>query len=176
MPAMPSNTIDPRPSLARRGFLDLAGRGLLWLIGGAALSALTRYLTYQETAGPGRWLTLDHFEDYPHGGMTLASEAGVAIYRQADGFFARSLTCRHLGCHVQQADGGFACPCHGSRFDGLGRRLAGPAPSDLDGLRLGYDDDGRLVLDRLSSVDAGWRLPLPANLGAEPGAARDREG
>lgn len=41
--------------------------------------------------------------------------------------------CTHLGCvpiDAGSADG-WACPCHGSKFDGSGRVMKGPAPSNL---------------------------------------------
>lgn len=45
---------------------------------------------------------------------------------------ALSLACTHLGCRVRPASsGGFACPCHGSRFAGDGSRVAGPARMPL---------------------------------------------
>lgn len=42
--------------------------------------------------------------------------------------------CPHLGCRVERdADGkALTCPCHGSRFDLQGRRIAGPANRDLE--------------------------------------------
>ncbi len=41
--------------------------------------------------------------------------------------------CTHLGCVPNKNDHapGWLCPCHGSVFDAVGRRRAGPAPSDL---------------------------------------------
>jgi len=47
--------------------------------------------------------------------------------------------CTHLGCipkfmpdHVPDMDQpGFYCPCHGGKYDTLGRRLAGPPPENL---------------------------------------------
>jgi Rieske Fe-S protein len=44
-----------------------------------------------------------------------------------------SLQCPHLGCtvHRDEEAKGFVCPCHGSRFDERGRRVAGPAAKDL---------------------------------------------
>ncbi|MDP9094373.1 MAG: Rieske (2Fe-2S) protein, partial [Actinomycetota bacterium] len=42
-------------------------------------------------------------------------------------------TCPHQGCTVNfvSAGVGFACPCHGSRFDAQGKLLAGPASRNL---------------------------------------------
>lgn len=45
---------------------------------------------------------------------------------------AFSLFCTHLGCRLDVATpGGFACPCHGSRFDHDGNPVAGPARARL---------------------------------------------
>jgi Rieske Fe-S protein len=45
---------------------------------------------------------------------------------------ALSLECTHLGCRVApRPAGGFACPCHGSRFDADGRVTSGPARRPL---------------------------------------------
>jgi Rieske Fe-S protein len=45
---------------------------------------------------------------------------------------ALSIACTHLGCRVRPASsGGFACPCHGSRFAADGSRTAGPAGAPL---------------------------------------------
>lgn len=45
-----------------------------------------------------------------------------------------SPVCPHLGCHVQwnSIEKSWDCPCHGSRFDGLGHLLNGPAIADLE--------------------------------------------
>jgi len=42
-------------------------------------------------------------------------------------------TCRHLGCPVAWTPGSstFNCPCHGSVFNKIGDRIAGPAPAPL---------------------------------------------
>jgi Rieske Fe-S protein len=42
-------------------------------------------------------------------------------------------TCRHLGCPVAwtPASSTFNCPCHGSVFNKIGNRIAGPAPAPL---------------------------------------------
>ncbi len=43
-------------------------------------------------------------------------------------------SCTHLGCVPvgnASTDGGWNCPCHGSRFDVSGRVVRGPAPTNL---------------------------------------------
>lgn len=60
--------------------------------------------------------------------------AKVAVYRDdRGGLHEFSAVCRHLGCIVAwNADARtWDCPCHGSRYDGYGRVLHGPAVHDL---------------------------------------------
>lgn len=58
----------------------------------------------------------------------------VAVYRDAQGrLHERSAVCNHLGCivHWNAAETTWDCPCHGSRFDKLGKVINGPANRDL---------------------------------------------
>jgi glycine/D-amino acid oxidase-like deaminating enzyme/nitrite reductase/ring-hydroxylating ferredoxin subunit len=61
----------------------------------------------------------------------------VAIFRDEAGeLHRRSAICTHLGCIVgwNPAASTWDCPCHGSRFDPLGKVLNGPASRDLSPL------------------------------------------
>jgi len=58
----------------------------------------------------------------------------VAVYRDPDGkAHEMSAVCRHLGCIVNwnSLENTWDCPCHGSRYDALGKVIQGPANSDL---------------------------------------------
>ena len=58
----------------------------------------------------------------------------VAVYRDTTGaLHKRSAICPHLGCIVDwnSIEKTWDCPCHGSRFDGYGRVLNGPANTGL---------------------------------------------
>jgi Rieske Fe-S protein len=58
----------------------------------------------------------------------------VAVYRDAQGVLHEmSAACPHLGCVVRwnRSEKTWDCPCHGSRFDGHGKLLNGPANRDL---------------------------------------------
>lgn len=61
----------------------------------------------------------------------------VAVYRDGTGaLHERSAVCTHLGCIVgwNDTEKTWDCPCHGSRFDKLGKVITGPANSDLASL------------------------------------------
>ena len=51
-----------------------------------------------------------------------------------EGFVALYQRCVHLGCRVPwcQSSQWFECPCHGSKYNRVGEKKAGPAPRGLD--------------------------------------------
>jgi glycine/D-amino acid oxidase-like deaminating enzyme/nitrite reductase/ring-hydroxylating ferredoxin subunit len=58
----------------------------------------------------------------------------VAVYRDGNGkAHEMSAVCPHLGCivHWNDAEKSWDCPCHGSRFDKLGKVINGPSNVDL---------------------------------------------
>ncbi len=58
----------------------------------------------------------------------------IAAYRDEKGaLHQHSAVCNHLGCivHWNAAEKSWDCPCHGSRFDRLGKVINGPANRDL---------------------------------------------
>lgn len=59
----------------------------------------------------------------------LVIETGPAIAA-----YGLSAVCTHLGCTVawNSAERRFDCPCHGSRYDDLGRVIRGPAQRSLE--------------------------------------------
>lgn len=77
---------------------------------------------------------------------------------------ALSLRCTHQGCTVQmQADGGFVCPCHGSRFDAEGRVLSPPARRDLARYRVLQETDEAVELAGLADNSAGEEVAIAAD-------------
>jgi cytochrome b6-f complex iron-sulfur subunit len=83
---------------------------------------------------------------------------------------ALSQKCPHLGCRPNPCleDFWLHCPCHQSRYDRLGIKIAGerygPAPRSMDRYATEVDRDGVLWVDR-SRIVGG---PLPIALG-QPG-------
>lgn len=68
---------------------------------------------------------------------TIIEEGGkkVGIYKSYDGKVTRlSPVCTHLGCIVDwdSNNTGWACPCHGAKFNAEGKVIQGPAKKDLE--------------------------------------------
>lgn len=121
----------PRRRLSRRGFV----RGAVALAGGAGIAAALdagapRSLV---TAGNARWYDVAAAGEVPPGAAKAFTAGGVEGYLlNRDGALrAVSGICTHMGCRIAPDGGGFRCLCHGSRFDGAGRVVAGLASSPL---------------------------------------------
>ena len=134
------------PDLPRRDFLRLLARALVSASGLLGLGALLHFLDYSSGPPPQTDFDLGAASDYPVGTSTLLPDIPALLIHNEDGFSALSLVCTHLGCTVEQADGGFICPCHGSRFDAQGSVQRGPAGKALRSLRVETTTEGQLRL------------------------------
>ena len=143
MTAMPSKN---NPDLTRKDFLAVVGKGALAVSGLLGLFGLLRYLGYQPDPAPQTVFDLGLADNYPPDSRTVIPEAQAVLLRGERDFSALSLVCPHLGCQVELAADGFACPCHGSRFTSTGIVQNSPADRPLRPLRLEQTADGRLIL------------------------------
>ncbi len=83
------------------------------------------------------------------------------------GYVALYQRCVHLGCRVPfcSTSQWFECPCHGSKYNGVGEKTGGPAPRGLD--RFVFDvsggqvvvDTGNLVLGPPIGTDTTHQTP-----------------
>jgi cytochrome b6-f complex iron-sulfur subunit/menaquinol-cytochrome c reductase iron-sulfur subunit len=81
---------------------------------------------------------------------TLQEFGAVWLWRTAGGELrALSATCPHLGCGIgRDGRGGFACPCHDSRFRSDGTFVSGPSPRSMDPLPVRVEG-GRVLVQAL---------------------------
>ncbi|MDD2540576.1 MAG: Rieske (2Fe-2S) protein [Desulfuromonadaceae bacterium] len=91
---------------------------------------LVRYLTPRRTVKR-QVLASAARADVPINGALVFRNERLALLRDANGFYALSLVCTHLGCTVTVTEDILSCPCHGSRFDRQGKVLSGPADRSL---------------------------------------------
>jgi cytochrome b6-f complex iron-sulfur subunit len=153
----PRKLVGPPAQVTRRGFLRrVMGTGFgLAFTEAFALGTITM-LWPNLGAGFGSKITLSATADeikqqiratkqpfyYAPGRFYLVaydeSNAKAKIYKDANllggGLMALYQRCVHLGCRVPycQTSQWFECPCHGSKYNGVGEYKQGPAPRGLD--------------------------------------------
>ncbi len=95
---------------------------------------------------------------YRAGTRILIEDARAWLCRDEAGFYALDAHCPHLGCLIRPQDDAWICPCHGSRFNASGERVAGGAPRNLRFFYIELDDAGNLKIRRERSADANDRF------------------
>jgi cytochrome b6-f complex iron-sulfur subunit len=135
-----------KTDLSRRDFLKLTRTVLLSASGLLGLGGLIRFLSYSTQPAAPTEFGLGLASDYAPGSRTVLPDVPALLVHGENGFTALSLVCTHLGCTVESLPEGFACPCHGSRFDLEGKVKRGPASKPLVALRVEIGTDGKLRL------------------------------
>jgi cytochrome b6-f complex iron-sulfur subunit len=139
----------------RRGFLTwlsslaLAGSGIISLFSNFV------FIWPRATYGTPSRFSIGSPDQYPPGTRAAISGRRICIVRDENRIAAISITCTHLGCIIGLADTGFACPCHGSRFDQDGNVTGGPAPRPLPWYRVSLAPNGELEVDTGSEIKPG---------------------
>jgi len=131
-------------TLSRRDFLKLASAAILTASGLLGLEGLFRFLNTQTEPLALTDFDLGPASNYPPGARTVLPDIPALLVHTESGFSAISLVCTHLGCTVESKPEGFACPCHGSRFNPQGKVTRGPANKPLHTLRVEVTNDDHL--------------------------------
>jgi len=155
-PQAPRSRLEPEP-LTRRDFLGLAS---LWAAAsamGVAMIGMLRLPKAAVLSSPPKKFRVTLPDSLPAGEALILPGRPVALYRDADGVYAVSLTCTHLGCIVKKSREGFECPCHGSRFAADGEVTKGPAPQPLPWVEVS-GKGANYVVDLGKRVPAGTRF------------------
>lgn len=134
------------PLITRRNFLQLSTQGLLGLIGLLGLGGLIRFLSFEPDPPPPKKFEVGPTSKFPPESRTVLPEVPALLISLKSGFSVISMVCPHLGCTVEAKPTGFACPCHGSRFNEDGTVTKGPANSSLQSLRVEQTADGNLIV------------------------------
>jgi cytochrome b6-f complex iron-sulfur subunit len=132
--------------LSRRDFLRLTTNSLLGLSGALGLGGLIQFLSYEMDPAPPSQYDLGSAGDYPPGSRTLLMNIPAVLIHNNDGYLAFSLVCTHLGCTVEQKNGEYECPCHGSKYNDKGDVTRGPANTALKKLRVEINETGNIIL------------------------------
>ena len=138
----------------RRGFLSWFGLGWVSFAAatGGALSIILRFLFPNVVFEPPTSFKAGFPGDYEVGKVDerWKEKFGVWMVRVAEGIYALSTTCTHLGCTPNWLDteNKFKCPCHGSGFYKTGINFEGPAPRPLERYKIGFAEDGQILVDK----------------------------
>jgi cytochrome b6-f complex iron-sulfur subunit len=94
---------------------------------------------------------------YPKADLPKAKKvySAVTYAGMEHGIVALYQRCVHLGCRVPwcQSSQWFECPCHGSKYNRVGEKKAGPAPRGLD--RFGIIVDGDSLTINTGDIEIG---------------------
>lgn len=146
--------------VTRRDFGERLAYGSFWSAIAAAVLGMLKLPKPAALPDVSSRVKLGLPTDFPAGSAKLIDGRNLFVFGDAEGVYAVSAVCTHLGCIVtRQAGGEFLCPCHGSRFDARGRPVAGPAPRALEWLEVRQAPNGVLYADLARGVPDGakWR-------------------
>ena len=106
-----------------------------------------------------------YITEYP--AEALPKAEGIAEYQpllggMENGVVALYQKCPHLGCRVPECKSSqwFECPCHGSQYNRVGEKKAGPAPRGMDQFAITVTATSDVIIDT-STVFTG--APIGTN-------------
>jgi cytochrome b6-f complex iron-sulfur subunit len=153
---MPDDEKKPEAAsgMDRRQFFVKVGLGSIAVAGMGTAVFAYQFLSPNVLYEPSPVVNAGKPDSYAPDSVTLDPATGIYVVRAAEGFYSLSAVCTHLGCLTAwKAELGIiACPCHGSKFNRDGVKVAGPAPKPLPWLRMWLSDDGDLMVDRSTTL------------------------
>lgn len=155
-PGHAASRLEPE-AIPRRDVLGLLS---MWSMASTFLFALMGIMRLPRAAvlpSPSKKFRASIPETLAAGDAFVPPGRSVALFRDADGVYAISIICTHLGCIVKPTAQGFECPCHGSRFASDGSVTKGPAPRALSWLSVSMDGSN-LIVDEETTVPKGTKV------------------
>jgi cytochrome b6-f complex iron-sulfur subunit len=161
-----------QPSVTRRRFLAFVGWGSFAAFWGSIVLATLRFFFPRILYEPSPRFQAGKPADYQVGEVSTRFKEAQRVWmiRNADGLYALSAICTHLGCTPNwfATEERFKCPCHGSNFLMDGTNVAGPAPGPLYRAAIALDLAGTIEVDKSQQENQPGKrdqppffLPLP---------------
>ncbi len=151
----PKHHDSPETQPSRRSAIAWLSSSALAAAGLIAAAANFIFIKPRATYGAPARFPIGRPDDFPSGTRISLDAHRVCVVRDGNKLAAISTTCTHLGCIVGVADTGFACPCHGSRYDQDGNVTGGPAPKSLPWFQIKLAPNGELEIDAGVQIKQG---------------------
>ena len=155
------------PRVTRRRAVQIALVGGLVAAAGSAIAIVGAFLRPKAQVEPGAPRDAGRAQDFPRGGDPVHYADGKFWLANLDpsdqtssgpaggaGLLACSRACPHQGAtvpwrptwDVEGTKGWYRCPSHGATFTRAGVRVSGPAPRNMDTMRVTVDGDGAITV------------------------------
>jgi cytochrome b6-f complex iron-sulfur subunit len=140
--------LTPQRLVSRRSFLRNAVLGSVGATLALATGSFVAFFWNNKTGAFGGEIPVPLDLVPPVGEAPYRNQGGkFYIINNEDGALAIYWKCVHLGCTVpwNEDNDQFICPCHGSVYNRVGERVAGPAPRPLDLFPMTVDGSNVIV-------------------------------
>ena len=153
---------DSEQDVSRRDFLNEITLGALAAAGLGSATLTYRFLSPNMLFEQSTTFRAGDPDLYPVNSVTCLQDQQVFIVRTAEGFYAVSAVCTHLGCITQwkPEENIIVCPCHGSEFERNGKKIQGPAAHSQPHYAINLTADGELEVDKLQTIEADKVLKI----------------
>lgn len=148
---------DNDPLVTRRSFLALMGVGACLLgVAQCTGASFLGFLYPNAMKVPPSLFSIGRQEILARDGKVFDPKQKVFIETLEGKVRVQTAVCTHLGCTVNMVETGYACPCHGSTYDRVGRNTGGPAPLPLNFFEVYKGASGDLMVDK-SKTTLDWK-------------------
>ena len=141
-------------NIDRRQFFVKMGLGSMGIAAAGTAVFGYQFLSPNVLYEPSPVVNMGKPESYQLDSVTLDVDARIFVLHSKEGYFSLNAVCTHLGCLTawKPEIDTIACPCHGSKFNRDGVKIAGPAPKPLPWLKMWLSDEGDLMVDRSAEI------------------------
>ena len=140
--------LTPQRLVSRRAFLRNAVLGSVGVVSALSAGSFVAFFWNNKTGAFGGEIPVPLELVPPVGEAPYRNQGGkFYIINNEDGALAIYWKCVHLGCTVpwNEDNDQFICQCHGSVYNRVGERVAGPAPRPLDLFPMTIDGSNVIV-------------------------------
>jgi cytochrome b6-f complex iron-sulfur subunit len=140
-----------RKRTSRRTFTRNAALGSVGIVLAEIGAGFAVFFWPNKTGAFGSTIAVDPADLPEVGGVPYRHAPGkFFVVHAEEGLLALYTKCPHLGCtvpYLRGADPPFQCPCHGSHYNYVGERVAGPAPRPMDWMPITVDESGTVFVN-----------------------------